>query len=68
MKKRDTFVQIDTYADEKHLKTSMLSVHNTLSANIMCLYLERYNDSSAKFSDFQMAILKMFLATLFNNL
>lgn len=55
MKKRDTFVQIDTYADEKHLKTSMLSVHNTLSANIMCLYLECNNDSSAKFSDFQMA-------------
>lgn len=55
MKKRDTFVQIDTYADEKHLKSSMLSVHNTLSANIMCLYLECYNDSSAKFSDFQMA-------------
>lgn len=55
VKKRDTFVQIDTYADEKHLKTSMLSVHNTLSANIMCLYLECYNDSSAKFSDFQMA-------------
>lgn len=61
-------MQIDTYADEKHLKTSMLSVHNTLSANIMCLYLERYNDSSAKFSHFQMAILKMFLSTLFKNL
>lgn len=60
MKKRDTFVQIDTYVDEKHLKTSILSVHNTVSANIMHLHLDCYNDSSAKFSDFEMAVLRGF--------
>lgn len=53
-------MQIDTYVDEKHLKTSILSVHNTVSANIMRLHLDCYNDSSAKFSDFEMAGLRGF--------